>query len=248
MIRVLLFLVALSAGAAAFWVYLERPQPAPMVERIAEAPAQPEMVLVLAATRDMLEGERVTPDAIAWIGWPQDFLLPSFITRDSQPEADGGVTGWLLREAVSQGEPLRRGTLRQPGPNPISALLGPGMRALAVRVSIEATAGGFIMPGDRVDVLKTIMPAAGTTESRIVASNVRVIALDQFTGPVEESSILVERTATLELDRSQVERVAAAEQTGSLSLALRALADETEPPEFPPPSVRILRGGQRVTP
>ena len=250
MIRVLMFMLALVAGGGALWVYLQqRPAPAPTPQIAVESADEPEMVLVLATTRDIAAGERLMPDSIVWIGWPQDFVIPAFILRDSQTEEEAGFIGWTAREPFTKGEPLRRAALRAPGPNMVSALLAPGMRALAVRVTIEATAGGFIMPGDRVDVLQTrLPPGTSSAESRIVASNVRVIALDQFTQPVDERSILVERTATLELNRSEVERVTAAEQTGNLSLALRALADDDAPPEYAPPGVSILRGGTRSSP
>ena len=247
MIRAVLFVIALAAGGAALWFFLQRPAPEPVGKvEVEPLPApEPEMITVLAASRDLAAGDRLTRESIGWTDWPQDFMLPAFIRQDSQPEADEEFVGWSAREPFDTDEPLRRVALREPGPNPLSELLAPGMRAIAVRVTIEATAGGFIIPGDRVDVIHTRTPSgADHAESRIIASNVRVIALDQTTQRSDEQSILVQRTATLELDRDQVERVTAAEQTGNLSLALRSLADEDDPPFYPPPSVRILRGGE----
>jgi pilus assembly protein CpaB len=101
------------------------------------------------------------------------------------------------------------------------------MRAVAVRVSVETGAGGFIMPNDRVDVLLT-RKSRGRTLSDTVLSNVRVMAIDQSYRvgdngkKVADSSI---KTATLELEPRQAEVLARAETMGQLSLALRSLAD-----------------------
>ena len=251
MIRALLFLIALAAGGAALWLYLQQTPPE-VVEEAPPAPPEvlaPAMVSVLAAMRDIERDEPLGSDSVDWIDWPQDFVLPTFIRQDAQPEAQADMTGWRVRDNFSMLEPLRRDALRPPGPNPLSELLAPGMRALAVRVTTDATAGGFILPGDRVDVLHTRMrPGADDVESRVIASNVRVIALDQRTQPEDAQSLLVERTATLELEPGLVERVTSAQQSGALSLALRALADQDEPPRYAPPAVRIFRGGELSIP
>lgn len=245
MIRAILFLIALGSGGMALWLYLQRPQPEPVIEIVAPPEVEaPRHVPVLAAGAPIAAGQRVTAEQVEWIDWPANYVLPSFIFREVEPEAEVRIVERIARDSFASGEPLRWSGFQEITANPLSASLAPGMRAIAVRVTIEGTAGGFVLPNDRVDVIHTSTPRGATAaESRIIASNVRVIALDQITSRTEDANILVSRTATLELSREQVEAVAAAEQTGTLSLALRSTADEAAPPDPARPTVRIIRGG-----
>jgi len=117
----------------------------------------------------------------------------------------------------------------------MAATIKPGMRAVSVPVAAETSAGGFILPNDRVDVLMTRDLAAGTgapknIESRTVLQDVRVLAVDQVAHQEKDQQSVVGKTATLELTPGQAELLAQAGQSGSLSLALRALGDsEGEP-------------------
>ena len=66
----------------------------------------------------------------------------------------------------------------------LSAILPSGKRAIAVRISAQNTAGGFILPNDRVDVIQTITQqtspeAPAESVSRTILTNVKVLAIDQ---------------------------------------------------------------------
>jgi pilus assembly protein CpaB len=113
----------------------------------------------------------------------------------------------------------------------VAAILPSGMRAVATEISAETGAGGFILPNDRVDVIlsRRDREAERLTgiESQVaetLLSDVRVLAIDQR---VEDKSgrAMVGRTATLELSPHQVETLAMGRLMGTLSLALRSLAD-----------------------
>jgi pilus assembly protein CpaB len=103
------------------------------------------------------------------------------------------------------------------------------MRAISTEISPETGAGGFILPNDRVDVILTRREknAAGAdaVNSEIILSNVRVLAIDQAPKEKEGTSALVGRTTTLELKPEQAETLARSRQMGTLSLALRSIAD-----------------------
>jgi pilus assembly protein CpaB len=104
------------------------------------------------------------------------------------------------------------------------------MRAVSTEISPETGAGGFILPNDRVDVLLTKrekLPSAGTdvVNSEIILSNVRVLAIDQAPKEKEGQNAVVGKTVTLELKPEQAETLARARQGGTLSLALRSIAD-----------------------
>jgi pilus assembly protein CpaB len=96
----------------------------------------------------------------------------------------------------------------------------------------ETGAGGFILPNDRVDVILSKREKnpdrAGPSDiinSEIILSNVRVLAIDQAPKEKDGQNTVVGKTVTLELKPEQTEALARARQTGTLSLALRSIAD-----------------------
>src|SRR5690606_16094046 len=130
-------------------------------------------------------------------------------------------------------------------------ILPPGKRAVAIRVSAEKTAGGFILPNDRVDVIHTITRpgeagAPGTSASRTILKNIRVLAVDQIANDPKGQAV-VGKTATLELSPTQAEAVATGQIAGVLSLALRSVADSDDEAilvQEKQTSIRIIRAGQ----
>jgi pilus assembly protein CpaB len=114
----------------------------------------------------------------------------------------------------------------------MSAILPAGMRAVGTRISADTSAGGFILPNDRVDVILTReladTPDGETVfQASTILMDVRVLAIDQVIRQEEEQEFVVARTATLETSPSQSELIAQAQATGVLSLALRSLGDES---------------------
>jgi pilus assembly protein CpaB len=113
----------------------------------------------------------------------------------------------------------------------MAAILPAGMRAISIEISPETGAGGFILPNDRVDVLLTKRDkspdgkSADIPVSEVILSNIRVLAIDQAPKEKEGTSTLVGRTVTLELKPDQTETLARSRLTGTLSLALRSIAD-----------------------
>jgi len=107
-------------------------------------------------------------------------------------------------------------------------VLQPGMRALAIGVSVESGAGGFILPGDRVDIIQS-QSDDGVETTRTVMTNIRVLAIDQAAAAPADAKAVVGAVATLELTPSDAEFIALAEQQGELILALRSYADVAGP-------------------
>ena len=189
------------------------------------------------------------------------------VTRAATEMATGGAkadyVGSVVREPILAGEPIvPRKIVRAGDSGYLAAYLEPGMRAMAIRVSVETAAGGFILPGDRVDVLLTRQTtlsniAGATQESKFASStvmrNVKVLAIDQTTRAAEDEQAVVGATATLELGPQDAEALALAKSEGDLSLVLRSYAD-TEGPSgrvAQPPRqntvVRVYRGGEADT-
>lgn len=165
------------------------------------------------------------------------------VSRAANNLATGGAKadfiGAVVREPILAGEPIvARKIVRAGDSGYMAAYLEPGMRAMAIRVTVETAAGGFILPGDRADVLLTRevkLPtgAAGGETSKFVAAtvmqNVKVLAIDQATRAAENEQAVVGATATLEVSGRDAEVLALAKSEGELSLVLRSYADTAGP-------------------
>jgi pilus assembly protein CpaB len=106
----------------------------------------------------------------------------------------------------------------------LSAILPKGMRAVAIDISAATSAGGFILPNDHVDVILTRRQTAGYSSS-IILKNVRVLAIDQAISEKNGKKVVVGRTATLATTPGEAELLTRSRAEGTLSLALRSLAD-----------------------
>ncbi len=249
MLRGLIVLVALSAGGLAAWMSLAPPGAGP-AGRVDGAPQDAaDTVDVLVAAVDLDRGSLMGATAMRWQPWPTDLVNPAFITKNQRPDAIETLDGLILRGGLISGEPILDARLVQGDAGALSVILASGRRALSVRISAENSAGGFVLPNDRVDVLLTTtqLDRAGhnAVTSRLILKNVKVLAVDQVVDAAGEA--VVGKTATLELKPEEVAVVTAAEISGSLSLALRALSDNAEDPALPmseTTSLRIFRGDQ----
>jgi pilus assembly protein CpaB len=192
------------------------------------------MVNVLVAAKDMMMGERLIDASISWREWPQSNITDAMITKDEKPEALTEFQNARARLPIFNGEPIVDKKLVLPGQNGfMSAILPKGMRAISVGVSEHSTAGGFILPNDRVDVLLTRKlddPKTGQkiVNTETVLSGVRVLAINQtYRQEAGDDKVTVTegKTATLELDPRQTEVIAMVESAGELSLALRSIAE-----------------------
>lgn len=253
MIRALIFAAALGSGGLAAWITFAQDDAPVRVEQTPDV-ARIAMSEVLVASAEIGQGRLLEETSMRWQPWPEGAVSAGFITRASQPDAIETLAGSLVRSQFQESEPIRGDKLAPAGSGYMSALLPAGKRAVAVRVSAENTAGGFVLPNDRVDVVHTYTrPSIGTeppqSVSRAILRNVRVLAVDQSrnSDPANPQEVVVGRTATLELDIQQVELIMAAEASGTLSLALRSAADLNEPKvavKRREPTVGVYRDGK----
>ena len=159
----------------------------------------------------------------------------TFLRRSDRPDAITQVAGSIARAPFIAGEPIREQKLvKANGSGFMAAILPTGMRAVSTEISPETGAGGFILPNDRVDVLltkreKNAGSGADIVNSEIVLSNVRVLAIDQAPKEKDGQNAVVGKTVTLELKPEQAETLARSRHTGTLSLALRSIADVNAP-------------------
>src|SRR3954466_229841 len=226
--RIVVLVVALSAGGVA--AYLARgSDPTPPAEPAAQ---QLPTVDILVAKSDIGLSQSVKPDDLQWQAWPAATASSSFMRGADKAGAMKAVVGSIARAPFIAGEPIREQKLvRADGIGFMAAILPTGMRAISTDISPETGAGGFILPNDRVDVILSKreknpdrnLPDIVSSETVLV--NVRVLAIDQAPKEKDGTTTLVGKTATLEIKPEQAETLARARQSGTLSLALRSIAD-----------------------
>jgi pilus assembly protein CpaB len=229
--RLVVLTVALGAGGVAAMLAGRSEKP-PEVKTVAPKMATAE---VLVAKTDIPMGTTVTPGSVAWEEWPAGAASANFIRKSDRPNAVNTLTGSIARYPFIAGEPIREAKLVDAkGSGFMAAILPTGMRAVSTPISPETGAGGFILPNDHVDVILTrrdreAEKATGTEvqTSETILGNVRVLAIDQSVEEKNGQKVVVGRTATLEVTPAQAETLALSKQVGSLSLALRSIADSS---------------------
>jgi len=226
--RLIVLVVALGAGLVAAMLALnltKREPPAPAPAAVILSPATVDTEDVLVAARNLPLGTTLQPDDLSWQEWPSEAITASYITRSSRPAARDELVGTLVRTAMLSGEPINQQKIVDGGRGFLSAILPAGMRAVAVRVNAASTAGGFILPNDRVDVI-LVTPSGNGYTSQTLLTNVRVLAIDQIVDEGEgEQAVVAQDTATLELSPDDAELLIGAQQTGTVTLTLRSIAD-----------------------
>ena len=240
--------VALSAGLGAAYLMMNS-KPAPVVVK-APPPAPTEAVLVSA--RDLSFGSVIGDGDVRWQPWPKDQVPPGTIARSAQPNAIQTVKGAIVRSNFSAGEVLRADRLvKGNGSGFMAAVLPGGMRAVAIDLTDQgkSAAGGFILPNDRVDVIRTFHPddAPASFATETILSNIRVLAIGQAVQEKAGERTVIGSTATLEMTPDQAEKVVLAQRTGQLTLSLRSMADANKSDELKAPeqpmTMTIIRSG-----
>jgi pilus assembly protein CpaB len=230
--RIVVLTIAVGAGGVA--AYLASGSD-PQVAQV-QPTVQLQTVDVLVAKNDIGLGHSVTADDVQWQTWPATTAGNNFIRRPERPDGIKDVVGSIVRAPFIAGEPIREPKLVKPnGSGFMAAMLPTGMRAVSTEISPETGAGGFILPNDRVDVILSKREknpdksGPDVVHAEIILSNIRVLAIDQAPKEKDGQNTVVGKTATLELKADQAEILARARQSGTLSLALRSIADVNAP-------------------
>lgn len=220
--------VALGAGVIAMRLVMNMSAPAPEPVETVQLKSVIDTVDVLIASDDVPLGSILSAREMSWQPWPKGSVADGFITREAQPEGLTEMAGRVAKAPLFAGEPIREQRLIKTDRGFMSAILPKGKRAVAVSVEAVTTAGGFILPGDHVDVIltKSGRRGSGGAISETILQNVRVLAIDTKTAnESDEKSLPPNRTATLELAPTQAEIVTEAQQLGTIALTLRSAAD-----------------------
>ena len=166
------------------------------------------------------------------------------------------VYGSIVKEPILASEPITKAKLVRGGEGGYMAVvLRPGMRAVSVAVNVGTAAGGFILPGDRVDVMQSHAVDGGGGghagfSAQTLLKNIRVLAIDQTTQPPKGGQSLLGAVATLEVAAADAEVLVRAKAQGEVVLVLRSYSDAGAPSgrggvsTQDVGSVRIIRNGQ----
>jgi len=182
--------------------------------------------MVAVVNRQVRYGEELRRADVQLIRWPAEHVpFGAFTSLDALfPEDDELRTVLRIMEAD---EPVLLSKVTAPGEDAgVASRLEQGMRALALRVDVSSGVSGFLRPGDRVDVYWTGGGRGGETITRLIRSNVQIIAIDQIADE-QRSNPTVARTITVTARPEDVAALTQAQGSGSLTLALVGVGDET---------------------
>lgn len=216
-------------------------------------------VEVLVAARDLQQGKALKSDDLKWVPWPiATAEAAKVVVRLGGQEPLQHLQGNVLRRNVVAGEPMSDALVFKPGHGALMpGLLAPGTRAIGITVSAQASASGFVLPGDRVDVVATVKFEKDAENKHAVryatvtvATNVRVLAVDQDMGAAgsapkatkkkkkkekepegeggTEDVAMVGKTVAIEVTPEEAERILNLQTFAKLALALRSMAEGTE--------------------
>jgi pilus assembly protein CpaB len=173
-------------------------------------------------------GTELTPDKVKFVDYPSS-SLPVGIFSNYNQLAPTGKKRVVLRP-IAVNEPIMATKLAGEGLGPsIAYLLPDGMRAAAVRINDVSGVAGFVQPMDTVDVLITrSLPGAENRQvTDVLLQAVKVIAIDQNAQGADGKPI-VAKTATLEVNPTDAQKLALAQQVGQLSLVLRKPGEQQD--------------------
>jgi pilus assembly protein CpaB len=188
-----------------------------------------EVVPVVVAAMDLPRGGNITVDLVKVREFPKD-LAPAGALSKVQDAMDRGIAIPLMKD-----DPVVEGKLTPKGAGRgLAALIPTGMRAYSVKVpEVAQGVAGFILPGNRVDVLLSIGEIPGSNETgggstTTLLQNVEILAVDQkMDAPTDNKMDTRDlRTVTLLVTPQQANLLDLGQNKGVLHLALRNLEDK----------------------
>ncbi|KAA2234951.1 Flp pilus assembly protein CpaB [Salinarimonas soli] len=209
--------VAIFAGQK--WLDRQSGQRLREMQVVAARPAAPTATLVVAAL-PLRWGTEITRQHLREVAWPGDALPKGAFARID--DVLDGRNRRVALSAMEENEPLLAAKVTGPGGRAsLAAVLGEGMKAATVRVNDVLGVAGFVLPGDRVDVMLTRVLDKGEAFSDVIAQSVRVLAVDQTADERSDKPAVV-KAVTLEVTTAQAQKVTLATAVGTLSLAMRS--------------------------
>jgi pilus assembly protein CpaB len=226
-----LVIISLTMGGLAAWAANN------WVQGRLGATADSEMITdsVVIAAMNIPYGTKVDSRHLRILTLPEGEASPqAYRTRED-------VQGMVATTDILSGDILMIGRFAEHGTgSTLAALVSEAMRAVTIRVDDVVGVAGFLLPGNRVDVLATRLDSTTRRASTdTILKNLKVLAVDQ-TASTQENDPVIVRAVTLEMTPAQSETMVKAKEEGTIQLTLRnpmerqELAEITPPPAPPP--------------
>jgi pilus assembly protein CpaB len=226
---IVMLLIALVFGAVAvffanIWLNNQTNRPS----QVKLAPSTVETSTIVVAARDLAFGEPLNAEVLREIPWPKSSIPDGAFAKIAELTADGRH---VVLTSISPNEPVLKWKISGAGARAsLSAIVGAGMRAVAIRINEVVGVGGFILPGDHVDVLYTRGGGGdGGSSTDILIQNVRILAIERVADQ-KKSEPIMGNVATVEVTTLDAQKIALAQTTGSLSLTLRSAGSIDQAP------------------
>ncbi|HEY1474130.1 MAG TPA: Flp pilus assembly protein CpaB [Pseudolabrys sp.] len=183
------------------------------------------MQTIVVAKQPLRFGTELTESVLEEVPWPEASMPSGAFTKISDVMHGGRR---VVLTAIEPNEPVLSLKITGPGQRAtLSALVKPGMKAVTVRVNDVEGVGGFVLPGDRVDVVLTRQIDKGSATTEVVLQNTRVLAVDQ-SADERAAKATVAKSVTLEVSTVEAQKVWLASSVGNLSLLLRKAGETAE--------------------
>ena len=177
---------------------------------------------LVVASKPLRFGVELTAAALRELPWASEALPPGAFTSIDELIAGGKR---IVLTAIEPNEPILNSKITGSGQRAtLSALIGEGKKASTIRVNDVDGVAGFVLPGDRVDVILSRQLDKGSAVNDVVLKNAKVLAIDQLADERAEKPSIA-KAVTLEVDIAGAQKLSLAGQIGSLSLALRKAGD-----------------------
>lgn len=235
MIGLALFLGVASVFLARNWLQ-SQVQPVTITQQLASTK-------IVVAVTPLKFGMAIHREHLRLVDWPSSSIpVGAFTSLDALLSEDDDR---IALRAIEMNEPILETKISGFGARPsLSTIIDPPMRGATIRVNDISGVAGFVTPGDRVDIMITRNRSNEKKEliNDVVLQNVKVLAIDQIANESQEGAVVV-RAVTLEVTTQQAQKLALAQQVGSLSLALRHI-NNTAAVGTRTVTVNDLKGGQ----
>lgn len=180
---------------------------------------------VVVAARPLRYGHELSPQVLREQPWHAETLPSGAFARISDVLGEGKR---VVLSPIEPNEPVLALKITGPGQRAtLSALVGPGMKAVTIRVNDVDGVGGFVLPGDRVDVVLTRQTDKEQASTQVLLQDVRVLAVDQVADE-RAANPMIPKAVTLEVDIAAGQKLSLAASVGSLSLLLRKAGETAE--------------------
>ena len=228
----LMFFIALALGVSAAWLANNWVE-----DRIRPASENAGTPVVVAAL-DIPFGQKIEQTHLKVVEWPSGNTPKGAFSDPLLLEGRIAKQTFLPGEVI-----LEERVVEYLGGSTLASIIEPNKRAVTVRVNDVIGVAGFLLPGNRVDILTTRQSGKNAAVTETILQDVKVLGVDQTPSTDKDSPVVV-RAVTLELSPAEAALLVKAISQGTLQLTLRnpldseLVAKKEEEKKAPPPEVK----------